>query len=139
MSAQGPNRRGGYDYGMTGSYDYGMPGNYDYGAFRSHEDVPEPEWRHRSFGQPYSPGQAEGPHAGKGPKRSDARMKEDAIDRLTDNSWLDASNIEVEVQDCQVTLTGTVGSRQDKRLAEDIVDTVPGVIDVNNQLRITGR
>ena len=82
--------------------------------------------------------QKEGPHRGKGPKgyqRSEERIKEDVCERLSDDALLDASDITVEVDGAEVTLSGTVDSRQDKRRAEDIAAAVSGVADVHNQLR----
>lgn len=78
-------------------------------------------------------------HAGRGPKgytRSDDRLREDVSDRLMHDHDLDASEIEVAVENAEVTLTGSVDSRQDKFLAEQIVDSVLGVRDVNNRLRV---
>jgi hypothetical protein len=78
-------------------------------------------------------------HRGRGPKnyqRSDERIKEDVNDRLTDNSFIDAANVEVEVSGREVTLTGTVNSRYEKRLAEDIAEDVSGVTDVENRLKV---
>ncbi len=78
-------------------------------------------------------------HKGKGPKgynRSDNRILEDVNERLTDDSHIDASNIEVEVKDGEVTLKGTVGSKMAKRHAEDITDRVSGVRDVQNRLKV---
>lgn len=83
--------------------------------------------------------QRSGGHRGRGPKnytRSDDRIKEDINDRLTDHSYLDASDIDVEVQNGEVTLSGFVNSRSDKRMAEDIVEDVSGVKNVENRLRI---
>ncbi|GLQ55491.1 BON domain-containing protein [Devosia nitrariae] len=80
-----------------------------------------------------------GGHFGRGPrgyKRSDARITEDVSDELSDDWRLDASDIEVDVTDGEVTLNGTVHSRQDKRLAEDLTDNVSGVRHVQNNLRI---
>jgi hypothetical protein len=82
-----------------------------------------------------------GPFVGRGPKgyqRSDERIREDVCERLTQHGDIDASEIEVRVENGEVTLTGTVDDRQSKRLAEDIVDAVPGVKQVQNQLRISG-
>ncbi|MBM3092873.1 BON domain-containing protein [Ensifer sp. T173] len=76
---------------------------------------------------------------GKGPrgyKRSDERIRDDVNDRLTDDGWLDASDIEVVVSSGEVTLTGLVSSRQDKRRAEDCADAVTGVSHVQNNLRV---
>ena len=36
----------------------------------------------------------------------------------------------------EVTLTGTVDDRQAKRLAEDIAESVSGVREVHNQIRV---
>ena len=82
---------------------------------------------------------AGGNYRGKGPRgytRSDERIREDINDRLTDYSHLDASDIEVAVNDGAVILTGWVENRWAKRSAEDIVDTVSGVKDVQNHLRV---
>ena len=81
----------------------------------------------------------EGRHKGKGPKnytRSNERIKEDASDRLSDDSLVDASNIEIEVVGNELTLSGTVSSRYEKRRAEDLVENVSGVRNVQNNLRV---
>jgi len=81
-------------------------------------------------------------HRGRGPKgykRSDERIKEDVSDRLTDDSWLDASNIEVQVNSCDVTLTGHVATKDDKRRAEHLAESVSGVDNVQNNLRVDAR
>jgi hypothetical protein len=80
-----------------------------------------------------------GPHSGRGPQgyqRSDARIEEDVCEHLTHHGMLDATGVQVRVENGEVTLTGTVESRQAKRLAEDILDAVSGVKDVHNQLRV---
>lgn len=82
---------------------------------------------------------AAGRHRGVGPKgykRSDARIHEDVCDCLTEDAWLDASGIEVGVRDGEVSLSGTIPSRQDKRRAEDLADRVSGVRDIRNNLRV---
>ena len=76
---------------------------------------------------------------GRGPKgyrRSDERIREDVNDRLGDDYYIDASDIEVTVSNSEVTLTGTVQNRNDKRRAEDIAESVSGVSNVENRLRI---
>lgn len=78
-------------------------------------------------------------HRGRGPKgyqRSDARILEDVNDRLTDDPHVDASNIDVSVANREVTLNGTVNSRFEKRHAEDLAESVSGVIHVQNNLRV---
>lgn len=74
-----------------------------------------------------------------GPKdyrRSDERIREDVSDLLMADPYLDASDIEVRVENAEVTLSGTVASRAEKRLAEYEAEQVAGVVDVHNLLRI---
>ena len=76
---------------------------------------------------------------GRGPKgyqRSDERIREDVNDRLTDDPHIDASEIEVAVSNREVTLTGTVNSRFEKRHAEDLAESISGVTHVQNNLRV---
>lgn len=78
-------------------------------------------------------------HEGRGPKgyrRSDERIREDVSDRLTDDPFIDASEIEIEVSNNEVTLTGTVDSRNARRRAEDLAERVSGVTHVQNNLRV---
>ena len=80
-------------------------------------------------------------HAGKGPKgwqRSDERIREEVNEALARHPEIDASEIEVRVQNGEVTLTGTVDERRDKRMAEDIVERVFGVKDVENKIKVKG-
>jgi osmotically-inducible protein OsmY len=84
----------------------------------------------------------EGKFRGRGPKnyrRSDERIREEVGDRLTDSEWLDASDVEVNVVAGEVILSGMVDSRYAKRLAEDIAESVSGVTQVQNNLRVPGR
>jgi hypothetical protein len=83
-----------------------------------------------------------GPYTGKGPRgyrRSDERILDDVNERLTQHAMIDASQIEVEVQDGEVTLMGTVKDRRMKRMVEANVDMIQGVIDVHNRLRLKDR
>ncbi len=78
-------------------------------------------------------------HRGKGPvgyTRSDERIRELVCDALTDDHYVDATHIEVTVRNGEVTLAGTVDDRVQKRMAEACVESVGGVKDVHNQLRI---
>lgn len=56
---------------------------------------------------------------------------------MSDDSTLDASEIEVEVKGSEVVLTGTVSSREDKRRAEDLAEAISGVKNVENRLRVS--
>ncbi|HWQ35157.1 MAG TPA: BON domain-containing protein [Blastocatellia bacterium] len=80
-----------------------------------------------------------GPYVGRGPRgyqRSDARIYEDICDRLTDHQEVDPSDVEVRINNGEVTLAGTVESRYEKHLIEDIAESVPGVREVYSHLRI---
>ncbi len=77
---------------------------------------------------------------GKGPKsykRSDERITDDVNDRLSDDPFVDASDITVTANDGEITLTGTVDHRNAKRRAEDIAEDVSGVKNVENRLRVS--
>lgn len=83
-----------------------------------------------------------GPHRGKGPKgytRSDERIKDDINDRLSDDSFIDASEIDVTVENCEVVLSGTADSKEEKRRAEDIAERVSGVKNVENRIKVKNR
>lgn len=75
---------------------------------------------------------------GKGPKgytRTDERILEEVHERLS-YGYLDASEIEVQVKGGEVTLKGTVNSKADRRIAEDAIDDVVGVKEVDNRLKV---
>lgn len=96
---------------------------------KSFSSSPESSWSSQSRGQ----------HSGKGPKgyrRSDERIKEEVSEALSHHPEIDASEIEVDVAEGMVTLSGTVESRQIKRMAEDLVEGLSGVSDVKNDLRV---
>ncbi|THD63523.1 BON domain-containing protein [Phenylobacterium sp.] len=90
-------------------------------------------------GRMFEGGDARGAHRGRGPqgyKRADERINDDAHERLTDDHWLDASNISLSVSGGEVTLSGTVDSREAKHRAERLVEDISGVNHVQNNLRI---
>lgn len=79
----------------------------------------------------------EGSHFGKGPKgykRPDLAIFEDVCDALFLSREVDASDIEVEVREGIVYLTGVVPDRRSKRLAEREIELISGVKDVQNLL-----
>ncbi|MBI3965449.1 MAG: BON domain-containing protein [Chloroflexi bacterium] len=80
-----------------------------------------------------------GQFSGRGPKgyrRADERIREDICEILTHHGDLDASDVDIRVNEGEVTLEGTVESRHSKRLAEDLAEQVSGVQDVRNNLRV---
>jgi osmotically-inducible protein OsmY len=78
-------------------------------------------------------------HRGRGPqgyKRADERISDEAHERLTDDPWVDATNIVITVSAGEVTLSGTVDAREAKHRAERIVEDISGVNHVQNNIRI---
>src|SRR5579884_4198985 len=149
------NQYGNQGYGSQGygSQGYGQGWNQSYGNPGWGHEWRDTGWgqgqgMHRQsqgyqgenamYGQRYY-GQQRGQFSGVGPQnyqRSDQRILEDINDRLTEEPTLDARNINVDVHNGDVTLNGWVNSRQDKRLAEDIADSVTGVKNVTNNLSV---
>lgn len=85
------------------------------------------------------PGRRETSHRGKGPRgysRSDARIKEDICERLMEDDAIDASDIEIDVANGEVTISGNVDRRDIKRQVEDVVEDVMGVKHVQNNIRV---
>jgi BON domain len=113
----------------------------DWGQQHVPGDVGLPSWGPRERGGYWRQYEAARPqYAGRGPKgykRADDRIREEICDCMTDDPALDASEIVVEVIDGEVTLSGSVMSRDQKRRAEDVAERTSGVRDVTNQLRVT--
>ena len=89
--------------------------------------------------------QARGRQCGRGPRRvedaqplgeKDARIRTEVSACLTEDWYVDGTEITVTVDNGEVTLNGVVENRAEKRLAEDCADSVDGVTDVHNHLRI---
>ena len=115
------------DYSRT---DYGPLG---YGA-RRRADSERMRDNQRFVNGAYAPGAQ--PRAPKGYRRSDARIHEEVCERLGRAHGLDVSEVEVEVQEGEVKLSGTVADRAQKRRAEDLAAEIAGVLDVHNGLRL---
>jgi osmotically-inducible protein OsmY len=127
------NQNYGQDYGRYGGQSRNDEGNYGQSL-----DQDRARGASAGYGQ-YRTSYREGPHTGKGPKgykRSSENLKEQVCDHLERNGDLDASEIEVEVKDCEVTLSGKVSCREDKRDAERCAESVDGVKDVHNRLNV---
>ena len=130
-SAYEGSRRGGEDYerprsGWSGGWRDPSEGVGGIGA----------GWGAGPAGWAAAPGA--GQYRGLGPRgyrRSDDRIREDVCDRLTDDPSVDASDVEVEVKDGEVVLSGSVNGREQKRRMEDLVERITGVRDVSNRLR----
>jgi osmotically-inducible protein OsmY len=125
--------------GSSHEQNYGQSGQYGSGEGSQYEQFPQgSQVSHTQWAQGSQYGQR-GQFSGRGPKgyrRSDDRIKEDINERLTQDPYIDAWEIDVQVSGGEVTLTGTVDDRNSKRRAEDIVESISGVIDVQNQIRV---
>jgi osmotically-inducible protein OsmY len=141
-SSRGDQNRGHEDYGSWRQYGesrgfLARAGDEVASWFGDEDASRRREQDHRQQGQ--SQRQS---HRGRGPAnytRSDERIREDANDHLTHDHDVDASHITVSVKDGELTLDGTVDSRQAKRRAEDCVEHISGVKHVQNNLRVQER
>jgi hypothetical protein len=136
-----------YQRGYNNS-DYQKDADYGYGANSgsfggsNYGYNPDPRSARQDYGNAFRPtGQryGQGQHSGKGPQgyqRGDDRIREDINDRLTWHGDIDATHITVKVENGEVTLEGNAQDRNQKRLAEDIAESVRGVKEVHNHLRV---
>ncbi len=128
---------GGYGWG-EGSRSQHLPlqGDYSDESSLSYEDQVRRDYRSGGGGQGgarrrYPPGP-------KGYQRSDERVKEDISERLYRAYHIDSSEVTVDVRAGKVTLEGTVPSRHMKHAIEDMVDDCPGVVEIDNRIRVAG-
>ena len=117
---QGQQGWGQQGWGQQGQQGWGQQGqgSYDQGRFQ---------------GGGQMRGQNRGP---KGYKRSDERIREDLCDRLSDHHEVDSSDVEVKVQSGEVILSGHVTERRHKHLIEQLAESISGVQDVRNEIRV---
>jgi len=140
----GPRGYGGRDYGggfqgaQTEPYEEGGHGEWSGRGTQYGSGAGRDWYRSREEGGGGFSGRS-GTFRGRGPRgyqRSDERIREDVCECLTDDPMIDASNMEVTVKGGEVTLSGTVSSRDQKRRAMDLVEDISGVKDVHNNLRV---
>jgi BON domain-containing protein len=92
------------------------------------------------LGEPITEADADVPKVPSGPKgwqRRDDRIHDDVCTRLTDDGYVDASDIEVIVHQGEVTLSGGIADRAQRERAIRIAESVRGVIDVISRLRVS--
>jgi osmotically-inducible protein OsmY len=109
-------------YGDTSRYS-----NYEPTGFR---DWNRPAYEGRDWRESYS---------GRGPRgyqRGDERIREDICERLTEDPRIDASDVDVQVSSAEVTLSGSVRTRDEKHFTEGVVERILGVREVNNNLKV---
>lgn len=141
---QGSHVQRGDSFGFDGHADASYQG---YGAYATLDgsrvddsEYADPDWAGTKL-EPERPAMPAGPRdfTGRGPRsyrRSDARLHEEICELLTADTHIDASELEVSVENGEVLLAGVVESRRLKHLAEDIAYRVSGVLDVTNRLKV---
>ncbi|MDP2340807.1 MAG: BON domain-containing protein [Deltaproteobacteria bacterium] len=141
---QGRFEQGRYDRYDQGRYDPRFEqGRFDQQRFEPGRFEPGRFEQGRAELGRFEPGRQGGdvavrPRIGRGPKgyrRSDERIKEDVCDRIAALD-VDASNVEVEVSNGEVTLSGFVPERSLKYLIEQSIERVGGVTEIGNTLRV---
>jgi len=149
------------DRRASGVYDFGQA---DYSDDYAYDDAERRGFRRRADGAPYDADRRfdEGPrydragesrswteragdfftgrHRGetyesRSRRPSDRALWEVIVNRLERQSHVDLREVEVLVEDREVTLNGRVHSKADKRRIEDIAD-IDGVRHVQNNLRV---
>ena len=150
--SNGPLRTSG---NASGAQTFGYPGQSGHDVF-SHDDdyqrgqggYGQDQGRHAQSGHgrgaPHPSGgspraHGTGGHRGRGPRsyrRSDESITDELIDRFTDHPDLDATQILLQVEGGEVTLTGEVPERRMKHLAEDIAAEVRGIGELHNRIRV---
>jgi len=79
---------------------------------------------------PDAPNVPEAPH-------SNQRIYDEAREGIVRHDHADASDINVRVERGEVTLEGTVPSDREKRMAEEDVQSLPGIQNVHNRLQVS--
>jgi osmotically-inducible protein OsmY len=120
-----------YGYGQGGSGQFGPSTGYGYGTAGSYLGQ-RSDWGSSGTSQRQN-------YMGRGPrnyKRSEDRIREEINERLTRHPEIDASDVDVRIENNTVVLSGVVEDRKAKRLAEDLAEEVWGVEDVRNELKV---
>jgi hypothetical protein len=109
--------------------EQGRPGHGSFGAERGYEPGSY-DWKLERMEARRGPGRPP-----RGYQRSDDRIREDVCERLMEGP-VDVGDVEVTVSNGEVTLSGTVEERWEKRAIEDIAAHVRGVHDIHNRVRV---
>jgi hypothetical protein len=124
-----------------GQADFSRDYSYDPASRQGYRRDPNEEPGRRDETRSWNPDQEQRPidtRAARKRGASDRLIWATVCERLDRDRRLDASDIEVTVEDGVVILRGTTQTRDGKRRAEHLAET-EGVVDVVNMLRIRGR
>jgi BON domain len=75
--------------------------------------------------------------AAQGIQRSNERIYDEAGEGILRHGHVDAGGVNVRVERGEVTLEGTVSSHREKRMAEEDVNSLPGIKNVHNRLQVS--
>jgi hypothetical protein len=98
----------------------------DYESEKRMKELNDEDWTERDFH----------PERNRQNLRNDTTLRDEISHVLSQHRGIDARDIDVDVSDGIVTLTGFVPERKMRYLAEDISINCYGVIDVTNHLRV---
>ena len=130
-------RYGGNGYGGNGYFGNSDSGGQSYnGAQRLYPG--DPGYRAHPT-RPVHSSSVGGWRGMKAYDRPDDRVLGDVCDRLAMESDVDVSEVTVEVAAGVVKLGGTVEDRYERRTIEEIVESVSGVRDIENGIRVQQR
>lgn len=118
--------------------DRGDFGQADYSDLYGYDARHRTGYRADDEGRPLERDSFAEDHEPRRPRRdgpSDRVLWAVITERLEDERRLDLRDVEVIVEDQEVTLNGTVRHKQDKRRIEDVAD-IEGVRHVQNNLRV---
>ena len=123
-------------HGGSGSYWNSERSFGDTSRYAGVDPYATPSWNRPAYqGREWQ----EQSYYGRGPRgyqRGDERIREDICERLTEDPRIDASDVDVQVANAEVTLTGSVRTRDEKHLTEHVVERIMGVHEVNNNLKV---
>ena len=69
-------------------------------------------------------------------RRSDGRIHEEVCEALSNDPYLDVSDIEIAVDEGVVTLKGKAASREVKRDAQTCIEHISGIRDIFNLITL---
>lgn len=141
---RGPGDLRGADYSTDFRYQGGRDiGHQGFSSERSFQPDPAGDYRATPYSWRAEPdGFGGGAKEGRPGRRragvSDRVLWTVIVERLEHERRLDLGDVEVVLQDGEVTLNGSVRNKGDKRRIEDIAD-IDGVHHVQNNLRVRSR
>jgi osmotically-inducible protein OsmY len=138
---RGRNNHYGYDDHNYSKNFYNSDRNVDYPNYTTQDSQSNKSWR-ASDPERFRRPDSKANFRGVGPKsyqKSDERLREDICEALIENIDIDASDIEVQVKSGEITLTGSVPDKWMKYSAEDVIENMSHVTDIQNDLYVQSK